>query len=112
MRLIKGKEIEGKMVTYELPNGGTIEHEYHVPVIPLLTDMQSAKVAQIKAEAAQRIRALDWKVERAKERDALNTSNTLESVLLEREAIRVASNEAEKAVNALATTNEVEKFTW
>jgi len=32
MKLIKGKEIEGQQVTYQLPNGGTATLEYHAPI--------------------------------------------------------------------------------
>ena len=32
MKLIKGKEIEGKQVTYQLANGGTTTYEYHAPI--------------------------------------------------------------------------------
>jgi hypothetical protein len=69
-------------------------------------------VIRIKQEAAERIAATDWKVERAKERDALNSTTTLNDVYVERELIRGLSDEAEQAVGLLKTSKEVTTFTW
>jgi hypothetical protein len=69
-------------------------------------------VIRIKKEAAVRIAATDWKVERAKERDALKGTNTLQDIYAERELIRGLSDEAEVAVLLLETLKEVFAFFW
>lgn len=73
---------------------------------------RTALVRRVKAEAAQRIATLDWKVERARERDALNGTTTLQEVYTERELIRMASNEAEAAIAKLASQEEILAFSW
>ena len=71
-----------------------------------------ALVSRVKSEAGERIAATEWKVGRARERDALNGTATLQDVYAEREAIRTASDEAETAIAALATMDEIQAFTW
>jgi hypothetical protein len=73
---------------------------------------RDALVIQVKTEAGQRIANLNWKVDRARERDALNGTDTLQVVYAEREAIRTASNEAETAIAELASFDEIRAFTW
>ena len=73
---------------------------------------RTALVRRVKTEAAQRIATLDWKVERARERDALNGTKTLQEVYAEREVIRRASNEAEAAIAKLASQEEILAFSW
>jgi hypothetical protein len=73
---------------------------------------RTALVRRVKAEAAGRIANLDWKVERARERDALNGTKTLQEVYAEREVIRRASNEAEAAIAKLASQEEILAFSW
>ena len=73
---------------------------------------RDALVIQVKTEAGQRIAATNWKVDRAKERDALNNTATLQDVYAEREAIRAASDEAEAAIADLTTLDEIRTFTW
>ena len=73
---------------------------------------RTALVRRVKTEAAQRIATLDWKVERARERDALNGTKTLQEVYAEREAIRLASNGAEAAIAKLASQEEILAFSW
>jgi hypothetical protein len=73
---------------------------------------RTALVRRVKTEAAQRIATLDWKVERARERDALNGSKTLQDVYAEREVIRQASNKAEAAIAKLASQEEILAFSW
>ncbi|KAF0224629.1 MAG: hypothetical protein FD176_811 [Rhodospirillaceae bacterium] len=73
---------------------------------------RTALVRRVKAEAAQRIANLDWKVERARERDVLNGTTTLQEVYTERELIRLASNEAETAIAKLATQEAIQAFSW
>jgi hypothetical protein len=64
----------------------------------------------IKTEAADRIAATDWKVERAKERDALNGVNNVHYIYADRELIQVASDEAETAVAGLESLEEITSF--
>ena len=73
---------------------------------------RDALVIQVKTEAGQRIANLNWKVDRARERDALNGTDTLQEVYAEREAIRTASNETEAAIAELASFDEIRAFTW
>ena len=73
---------------------------------------RTALVRRVKTEAAQRIATLDWKVERARERDVLNGTKTLQEVYAEREVIRRASNEAEAAIAKLASQEEILAFSW
>ena len=73
---------------------------------------RDALVIQVKTEAGQRIANLNWKVDRARERDALNGTDTLQVVYAEREAIRTASNEAEAAIAELSSFDEIRAFTW
>ena len=73
---------------------------------------RTALVRRVKTEAAQRIANLDWKVERARERDALNGTTTVQEVYTERELIRMASNEAEAAIAKLASQEEILAFSW
>ena len=74
--------------------------------------MQDALVIQVKIEAGERIAKLDWKVERAKERDALNSTTSVKDVFAAREAIRAASDAAETAIANLTTLEEIRAFTW
>lgn len=73
---------------------------------------RSALIGRVKSEAGERIAETDWKVDRARERDALNGTTTLQDVYAEREAIRTASDDAETAIAAFATMDEIQAFTW
>ncbi|MBF0448729.1 MAG: hypothetical protein HQL67_11055 [Magnetococcales bacterium] len=77
-----------------------------------LEEARQALISRIKTKAAERIAATDWKVERARERDALNGTTTLQDVYAERELIRQASDEAEVAVAGLASMEAVIAFSW
>ncbi len=74
----------------------------------------SIKVAEIKLEAERRITALDWRLQRAREREQLGETGveTVADVLALREQIRQASNAAEAVVLELNTLEEVTYFTW
>lgn len=79
-----------------------------------LDEAKAAKVVEIKAEAERRITALDWRLQRAQEREQLGESGvkTVSDVLVLREQIRQASNAAEVAVATLLTVEEVVAFSW
>ena len=82
--------------------------------VALLERAQGARKARIKAEAARLIEATDWKLARAREREAAGwaTLAEVDAVLAEREAIRRSSNSAEAAVDALTDVGSVQTFTW
>ena len=82
-----------------------------------MNDVESAiayKILNIKAEAERRISALDWRLQRAQEREQLGETGveTVADVLALREQIRQASNAAELAVATLVSVEDVLAFTW
>ena len=79
-----------------------------------LDEAKAAKVVEIKAEAERRITALDWRLQRAQERELLGETGfeTVTDVLTMREQIRQASNAAERAVATLVSVEDVLAFTW
>ena len=84
------------------------------PEQPTLDEAKAAKVVEIKAEAGRRITALDWRLQRAQEREQLGETGfeTVTDVLALREQIRQASNAAELAVSTLTDVGAVLMFTW
>ncbi len=77
-------------------------------VAAALTRKKAEKITQIKSMVTEQIEALTWRIERAKERDALGASGeTLNDVLTERESLRRAGNRIEAEINALSTIDEV-----
>lgn len=74
-----------------------------------LQKYKESRIPQIKSKAAEKIMALDWQLERAKEQDQLEntTSKTLE-VLQARQAIRDANNALEAEILACKTREEVD----
>ena len=85
-----------------------------IPQPITLDEAKAAKVVEIKAEAERRITALNWRLQRAQERERLGEAGVeaVADVLALREQIRQASNAAEAAVATLTTTHEVQAFTW
>ncbi|MFQ2273923.1 hypothetical protein [Aeromonas hydrophila] len=84
------------------------------PTTGTLEEIIAAKVLEIKAEAERRIMALDWRLQRAQEREQLGEAGfeTVADVLALREQIRQASNAAELAVATLTSSEEALAFTW
>ena len=84
------------------------------PEQPTLDEAKAAKVVEIKAEADRRITALDWRLQRAQEREQLGETGveTVSDVFVLREQIRQASNAAELAVATLVSVEDVLAFTW
>jgi hypothetical protein len=82
--------------------------------VALLERAKAARKARIKAEAARLIEATDWKLARAREREAAGWAALAEvdAVLAEREAIRRSSSAAEADVDALTDVGSVQTFTW
>ena len=85
-----------------------------IPQPITLDEEKAAKVVEIKAEAERRITALDWRLQRAQEREQLGETGfeTVADVLALREQIRQASNAAERAVATLVSVEDVLAFTW
>ncbi|MCR3957519.1 hypothetical protein NUK42_01985 [Aeromonas veronii] len=85
-----------------------------IPQPITLDEAKAAKVVEIKAEAERRITALDWRLQRAQEREQLGEAGfeTVADVLSLREQIRQASNAAELAVSTLTDVGAVLAFTW
>ena len=81
---------------------------------PSLDAAIASKIVEIKAEAERRITALDWRLQRAQERELLGETGfeTVADVLAMREQIRQASNAAELAVATLASVEDVLGFSW
>lgn len=79
-----------------------------------LEEIIAAKVLEIKAEAERRITALDWRLQRAQEREQLGEAGfeTVVDVLALREQNRQASNAAELAVATLTRAEDALAFTW
>ena len=84
------------------------------PEQPTLDEAKAAKVVEIKAEAERRITALDWRLQRAQEREQLSETGVeaVADVLTLREQIRQGSNAAELAVSTLTEVSAVQAFTW
>ena len=82
--------------------------------VALLERAKAARKARIKSEAARLIEATDWKLARAREREAAGWAALAEvdAVLAEREAIRRSSSAAEADVDALTDVGSVQTFTW
>lgn len=82
--------------------------------VAALDRAKTARKARIKAEAARLIEALDWKLVRAREREAAGwtTLAGVDAVLAEREAIRRSSGAAESAVDAMTDAGSVQSFVW
>ena len=85
-----------------------------IPQPITLDEAKAAKIVEIKAEAERRITALDWRLQRAQEREQLGEAGfeTVTDVLAMREQIRQASNAAELAVSTLTEVSAVQAFTW
>lgn len=84
------------------------------PEWPAFGEAKAIKVIEIKAGAERRITALDWRLQRAQERELLGETGfeTVADVLALREQIRQASNAAELAVSTLTEVGAVLAFTW
>lgn len=98
-------ELAGEDVTGMVYADGVVTFD---PAIKLAR-AKSARIASIKASAAQQIDALAWRIERAREREALGLQGeTVNAVLLEREAIRRASSRCEAEINAAQDVTAVQ----
>lgn len=81
------------------------------PITPDLTALKAAKIAAIRQQAQAQIDALQWRVERALEREAIGAAGeSVKAVYAEREAIRRASNRAEQEIDALDSVQGIEQY--
>ncbi|MBL1267660.1 MAG: hypothetical protein COA87_007910 [Halomonas sp.] len=72
---------------------------------------KTAAIYRVTIDAEQRIESLQWRIERAKERDKIGaTGETEADVLREREAIRRASNRAEQYIEQLEDDAEIRSY--
>ena len=85
-----------------------------IPQPITLDEVKAAKVVEIKAEAERRITALDWRLQRAQERELLGETGfeTVADVLALREQTRQASNAAELTALSLESVSDVLGFSW
>jgi hypothetical protein len=85
-------------------DGSTLIHD----LVAAMVRIKGARIAEVKRQAKAAIEALAWRVERARERAVLGLPGETESaVLIEREAIRRASNRVEAAINACLDASSV-----
>ncbi|SHO59260.1 hypothetical protein [Vibrio quintilis] len=103
--------VTGDTCRETLDSGAMVEFEF---VEIDIAELKSERITQIKQEAEERITCLNWRLQRAQERESLNVTDveTVEDVMKLREAIRTASNDAELAVNQLETVEAIESFSW
>lgn len=74
-----------------------------------LQKYKESRIPHIKNKAAEKIMALDWQLERAKEQDQLeNTTSRVLEVLQARQAIRDVNNALEAEVLACTTREEID----
>lgn len=94
---------------YVIENGVAILDE-----AKLMGHLIAAAIVRIKAAAFEKIAALDWKLDRAREREdaSWESLEAVNAVLAMRESIRRSSDAAEAAVMSLTDIAEIEAFTW
>ena len=70
---------------------------------------KTLKIPMIKSFAGEKIRDLDWRLERARELDEIEGGTVkTQEILSQRQAIRAASNAVEAAVMACTTKEQLE----
>lgn len=70
--------------------------------------LRAKQTAMVQADATTQINAMQWRIERAKERETLGIAGeTVNQILLEKEAIRKASNRVENEINKASTITEI-----
>lgn len=78
-----------------------------------LSAFKAKRITEIKHQAAEMIEALQWRIERAEERERLGLpGDTVTEVLVEREAIRRASNRCEAEIEAAQDVAAVQAVTF
>lgn len=112
--LVAGTPVPAEVSEEQLADYIVVDGEFIQNLELAVARAKSLRVSVIKSEAATRIAATDWKLERAKERESAGwaTLGEVDDVLTEREAIRRSSNEAEVALLALTELPDIQGFTW
>jgi len=79
-----------------------------------LDQLKAVQINRIKQQASDLISATDWKLQRARERDAAGWGSLadIDAVLVERETIRRSSDKAEAALLALSEASLITNFSW
>ncbi|WP_156805027.1 hypothetical protein [Vreelandella jeotgali] len=102
---------KGEQVVPALP-GLTVE-EYSPKIIANLLPALESAVFRVKREATERIEELEWRIQRARERDSIGADGESEAdVLREREAVRRASNRAEDYLAELENEKEIRSYAF
>lgn len=104
------EEVPSEIGALWLDDSGQIRED----VTALLEQAKQSRKTRIKDEASRLIAASDWKLQRAREREAAGWSSLAEvdAVLAEREAIRRSSSAAEAVVDAMTDVHSIVGFTW
>ncbi|MCK9469415.1 MAG: hypothetical protein M0Q49_08360 [Porticoccaceae bacterium] len=85
---------------------------WQVPAVSL-PDARTQQIAIIRDTASSSISQMQWRIERAVEREQLGLpGETITAVQAEREAMRRASNRLEAAIDAAETVEQVQAITW
>ena len=84
-----------------------IKEEADAELASKLVDQKTLMKQGVKAAAGRLIAATDWKLDRARDTGADNTS-----ILAERQALRDKSNVLEDAIDALKDEDELFEFKW
>ena len=81
-------------------------------VITDITIARAEKILAIKTEAERRINLLQWRLERAREREALGIAGyeTVNDIYQEKESIRQWSNQLEVELMQLESVDAVDSF--
>ncbi|EKO3566638.1 hypothetical protein [Vibrio metschnikovii] len=112
---VEGQPKEGELcrtVTSTTMGNAYAEFVYTSPPEQDLTLAKAEKILKIKAEAGRRIELLDWRLERAKEREQLNIKGyeTILDVYQLKEDIRQWSDQKENTLMLLDDINDVLNF--
>lgn len=76
-----------------------------------LSTLKLSKIAELKQYVRLLIEATDWRIERAKEREAIGAEGeTLTDVYSQRETYRRAGNRAEKEIQALDNAESIQSY--
>ena len=79
-------------------------------VLDTLEKMKKDKIKKVKEAAAGHIQELQWKVDRALERDLLNGTSTVNEIYAIKEEIRQASNAVELLISQAATEEDLDQI--
>lgn len=88
-----------------------IMEAYNASVVSnTLLRLKASKIDKVKQAAAGYIQELQWKVDRALERDILNGTSTVNEIYAIKEEIRQASNAVELLISQAATEEDLDQI--